>query len=234
MLHASVLSYALVDASWAVGLVIGSLLVGRLRHLPLRVSTAYMVGAQGCLIGVFSLLHAPTLAAATLLVGGVANGTGNALKFAMMQRLIPEHVRGRVFGVLMTLLGLASPLGAHAAAVSLPILPLWWGWALGSPHQPHGGSRTESLDSAAPGRPDHPGRRARQSLAQVPGRDQPTWAREPSDAQLQSPGPQCTSSTSPAGSPAMSVGHCRGAPTCGAAAGAPCRGAFRTEFKPKR
>lgn len=132
VLHASALSYGLIDASWAVGLVIGSLIVGRFRTLPLRVSTAYLFGAQGCLIGVFALLHAPTLAAATLLVGGVANGTGNALTFAMMQRLIPEHVRGRVFGLVMTLFGVASPLGALAAGVFLPILPLWWAWALGS------------------------------------------------------------------------------------------------------
>ncbi len=132
MLHASVLSYGLIDASWAAGLVIGSLIVGRFRTLPLRVATAYMFGAQGLLLGVFALLHSPALAAATLLVGGVANGSGNALTFAMMQRLIPEQVRGRVFGLLMTLFGLANPLGALAAGVFLPILPLWWAWALGS------------------------------------------------------------------------------------------------------
>lgn len=132
VLHASVVSYGLIDASWAVGLVVGSLIVGRFRHLPLRVSTAYMFGAQGVLIGVFALLHAPLFAGATLLVAGVANGCGNALTFAMMQRLIPEHARGRVFGLAMTLFGLANPLGALAAGAFLPLLPLWWAWALGA------------------------------------------------------------------------------------------------------
>ncbi len=45
VLHASVVSYGLIDASWAGGLAIGSLIVGRFRRLPLRVSTAYMFGA---------------------------------------------------------------------------------------------------------------------------------------------------------------------------------------------
>ena len=145
VLHASALAYGLIDVSWAVGLVIGSLIVVRFRTLPLCVSTAYLFGAQGCLLGVFALLHAPTLAAATLRVGGVANGTGHALTFPMMQRLIPEHVRGRVFGVVMTLFGVASPLGALATGVFLPILPS------GGPGRSH--RSTESPDPAGPGRP---------------------------------------------------------------------------------
>ncbi len=80
----------------------------------------------------FALLHAPVLAAAPLLVAGVANGCGNALTFAMMQRIIPEHARGRVFGLAMALFGLANPLGALAAGAFLPVLPLWWAWALGA------------------------------------------------------------------------------------------------------
>ena len=108
------------------------IIAGRFQHWPIRVFAAYMFRAQGAFVGGFALLHSPTLAAATLLVGGVAIGTGNALTLAMMQHRFPAQVRGRVFDLTMTRFGVATRLGAVGGGALLPILPLWWVWALGS------------------------------------------------------------------------------------------------------
>ena len=48
----------------------------------------------------------------------------------LMQRLIPEAVRGRAFGLMTTLMTVADPLGALAAGVFLHVLPLDWAWVL--------------------------------------------------------------------------------------------------------
>ncbi len=129
-LHATALWYGLVDAGWAGGLVLGSLLAGSLSRRPIRVSTALMFGAQGLLVGLFTVAATPVLAAAVLFGSGIANGIANALLLTLIQRLVPESVRGRAFGLLMTLTALANPLGTLAAGVLLHVLPLWWAWTL--------------------------------------------------------------------------------------------------------
>ena len=74
---------------------------------------------------------AAPLSAAALLCAGIANGAGNAIIFTLFQRLIPEAVRGRAFGLIITVFGRANPLGTFAAGVLLHVLPLYWAWALG-------------------------------------------------------------------------------------------------------
>ena len=130
MLHANVLAYGLLDASFAAGAVAGSLMVGWFRVVPLRRATTYTFGAQGALFLAFSLARSPMLAGGALLGAGVANGIGNALIFTLLQRLVPDSLRGRVFGLLFTLFGLANPMGALAAGALLHMLPLAWAWWL--------------------------------------------------------------------------------------------------------
>lgn len=130
VLHAGALSYGLIDASFAAGLVLGSLTVGRFKRWPVRSVSAVAFGVQAGLLGLFALTTAPVAAGVLLFFAGASNGVGNALLFTLFQRLIPEGLRGRVFGMLFSLLTMASPLGALAAGVLLHVLPLWWGWAL--------------------------------------------------------------------------------------------------------
>ncbi len=128
ILGADAVDYGLIDAAWAAGLVLGSLLAGRLGSLKLRTTSALMFAGQSLLTLLFPFAGASPLAAAVLFLAGVANGVSNALLFTMMQRLTPENLRGRVFGVLFTLFGLANPLGSLAAGLALGHLPLAWSW----------------------------------------------------------------------------------------------------------
>ncbi len=129
-LHAGALSYGLTDASFAAGLVLGSLSVGAFRRWPIRSVAAAAFGLQAVLLGVFALTTAPLWAGVWLFVAGASNGVGNAILFTLFQRLVPDELRGRVFGMLFSLLTMANPLGALAAGVFLHVLPLWWAWAL--------------------------------------------------------------------------------------------------------
>lgn len=129
-LHAGALSYGLIDASFAAGLVLGSLSVGAFRRWPIRSVSAVAFGLQALLLGAFALTSAPIWAGGWLFVAGASNGVGNALLFTLFQRLVPDALRGRVFGMLFSLVTMANPLGALAAGVFLHVLPLWWAWAL--------------------------------------------------------------------------------------------------------
>ncbi|MGC8489145.1 MAG: MFS transporter, partial [Clostridia bacterium] len=128
-LHTTVLWYGLVSAAWAAGLVLGSLGAGLAGRWSMRRGTAVTFGVQALFTGVFAVVRIPGLAALDLLVAGVGNGVANALTLTLMQRLVPEELRGRVFGLMMTLFTVANPLGTLAAGFLLHVLPLWWAWA---------------------------------------------------------------------------------------------------------
>ncbi len=131
-LSATALAYGMIDAAWAAGLVLGGLAAGSLRRWPIRDVASAMFLLQGLLFGAFALSHLAWLSGVLLLLAGIANGIGNAIIFTLLQRLVPEEVRGRAFGMLFTLLGLANPLGSLAAGALLHVLPLSWPWILGA------------------------------------------------------------------------------------------------------
>ncbi len=128
VLGAGAVSYGLVAAAWAIGLVAGSLLAGRFGAWALRTSMLLMFAGQSLLLLLFPFAGSAVAAAALLLLAGTANGIGNALTFAMLQRMTPEELRGRVFGVVFTLFGLTNPLGSLAAGLALHRVPLAWSW----------------------------------------------------------------------------------------------------------
>ncbi len=128
VLGAGALDYGLIDAAWAAGMVLGSLLAGRFGGFKLRTTSALMFAGQSLLMLLFPFATSSLLAALLLLLAGLGNGVANALLFTVMQRLTPEELRGRVFGVLFTLFGLANPLGSLAAGLALHHVPLAWSW----------------------------------------------------------------------------------------------------------
>lgn len=130
ILHVGAVGYGAVDASWAVGLVAGSLLVGRFARWPFRHLTMAISVIMGLCTLAFAATHVGYVAGALLMAAGIVNAVLNAVVTTIAQRLIPEDLRGRAFGLFATLLGLAQPFGALLAGVLLHVLPLWWPWAL--------------------------------------------------------------------------------------------------------
>ena len=129
-LHGNALIFGLVEASWAAGMILGSLSVNWASHWKLNA----IVGVMGLSLGLGALGFAASpwasLSMGILAFTGAANGIVNAVLFTVMQRTIPEAIRGRAFGLLISLITLASPLGALASGLALPVLPLWWSWIL--------------------------------------------------------------------------------------------------------
>jgi predicted MFS family arabinose efflux permease len=129
VLHVGSVGYGSVDAAWAVGLVAGSLLVGRFNGWSFRSVTVFLGTLMGVTILAFSATRAAVPAAGLLLLAGAANGVLNAIVITIMQRLVPDALRGRAFGAFAALLTMSQPAGAILSGVLLHVAPLWWPWA---------------------------------------------------------------------------------------------------------
>ena len=114
-LHVTAAGYGILVAAAGVGALLGvaagPALFGRLPP-AWRVGTAVAAGAP-----LFALLRvAPDLPVAAILLGLATFGWGPYFAFdrTLMQRLVPDDVRGRLAGARMTVSSLGFPLGTAA------------------------------------------------------------------------------------------------------------------------
>lgn len=129
-LGTTALWYGIASGAWAAGTVVGSLTTGFFARFSLGRTVGMLGMVEALMMGVFSLSHAVWLSAAALLLSGVSNGVLNALLYTLMQRAIPAEVRGRAFGVLITLLTAANPLAALLSGLSIGVVPMVWWYAV--------------------------------------------------------------------------------------------------------
>lgn len=131
-LGATAVVYGALIASWTGGQLIGSFTAGAWSRFPVWrvIVTASVV--NGLLFLAFAIDPSPVGEGVALALAGAANGVMNALFFVILQRLIPEDVRGRAFGLLTSLLTLGNPFGALLAGLTTSILPLAWPWITGA------------------------------------------------------------------------------------------------------
>jgi MFS family permease len=113
-------TFGLMLSTFALAALAGSAVVGALRwRLPLGRSIAVAQVLAG--ISYLGLLVAPSMAVAltTLAVAGLCSSPLTIWAQTLRMRLIPPEMRGRVFGVLRTLMQSTPPLGAAVAGVLL-------------------------------------------------------------------------------------------------------------------
>ncbi len=117
VLHGTVADYGLFDALWAGGIILGSLLAASFSRWPAWKVISVMGVVQGLLLCLFPLWQSIPAELAILAMGGLLNGVINAIAVSVIQQLIPEAMRGRVLGMVVTLLSLGTPLGPLVTGV---------------------------------------------------------------------------------------------------------------------
>jgi len=132
LLRGSAAVYGILIALWTAGQVLGSLMAGAFSRFGAQRLITVTTIIQGLFFAGFALWRSPAPEGAMLFLASMTNGIQNAHLFAIFQRKIPEEVRGRAFGVLMSLLTLANPLGVLMVGATLTVLPLEWPWFLGA------------------------------------------------------------------------------------------------------
>jgi MFS family permease len=147
--HRGGFGYGLMTSGVGAGLILGSAIAGTLseRRPPLQLFVLGMTGIGVCL-GLVSIAPLFIVALGLLIVAGIGNGVMNTTEMLLYQRLIPNHLLGRVRGAALSLIRatyatsivlggvLINPLGtrgvyAVAGAATLlgtvPALFVWLG-----------------------------------------------------------------------------------------------------------
>ena len=109
---------AWLQAAWAVGMVLGAVMLSVKGSWKSRIRAAMLaLVAQGFCIAVvgWTPAHALWLALAALGVSGLMNPIVNGLFFALLQTVVPNEVQGRVFTLAMSASAAMSPLGLAIA-----------------------------------------------------------------------------------------------------------------------
>ncbi len=106
-------------AGFGLGAVVGSVIAG---SLPMRGAVASrLVLAAGILYGLgplsLGLLRSPWAALAAMALTGVMNGFMNVRIVSSLQRTTPSTLRGRVFGLMETLVFSLTPIAMGAAGI---------------------------------------------------------------------------------------------------------------------
>jgi MFS family permease len=103
---------AVIGAGGLLGAVAAMALVGRRR---LALSFLLSLGAWGLPITILGLVTVPIAAVLLLAAIGVANAFLDVSGFSLIQRIVPNQVRGRVFGTFEGLVALTVGLGSATA-----------------------------------------------------------------------------------------------------------------------
>lgn len=107
-----------IDSAWGIGLIVGGMILSIWGGFKRRIITSIL----GLLIAGVSFVAvgaAPAsafwLALLGVLIAGLSNPIINGPFFAIIQDVVDPQIQGRVFTVIMSLSGLASPLGMAIA-----------------------------------------------------------------------------------------------------------------------
>ncbi len=104
--------FGLLLVPGAVGGIIGSILASRLRRYPLRVVLFSTIMAAGVAITLTSMVSSPLLAGLLWGSGSLTSMIWIVLTIALRQRVIPQHLLGRVGASYRFLVYVGMPVGA--------------------------------------------------------------------------------------------------------------------------
>lgn len=125
VLHLGAFAYGLFGGGTVLGVITGSLIVGRLmRRFRLQEIVMGSILLLGAAVAAFSRVPSFVPDLCILFVMGIGLGVVNPAVFTAIQRDTPPALMGRVAGSVMALVQVATPVGAMAAGLLAAVLPL--------------------------------------------------------------------------------------------------------------
>jgi MFS family permease len=120
ILHAGAMGYGLLWSGFGVGALIGVLLIS---FWTTRFRPGIMLPLIAVLWGLFlcplAIGHTLTIAVIFLALAAFSWAPYTPIETSLLQRLIPTHLRGQVFGARLALITAAAPLGAIVGGLLL-------------------------------------------------------------------------------------------------------------------
>ena len=122
-LRAGPTGYGLLWTGFGVGALLGALLTGFVaRRARPGISQPLIAILWGAFLCPLMMTHSLPVAMLCLGLGGLSWAPYTPIEASLMQRLVPETVRGQVFGARLALITAAAPLGALAGGLLLNVL----------------------------------------------------------------------------------------------------------------
>ena len=110
--HGGASTLGFLWSGFAVGALTGTVLWGQLSPAwPLRPLVSSIIIAWGIFSGLVGLFQGVPLAIGSLALGGLTYAPYNILYTTWRQRLVPDALRGKVFGTINGITGIGLPLG---------------------------------------------------------------------------------------------------------------------------
>lgn len=132
LFHHGARSLGLLWSAFALGALAGTLLWSRLKpDWPLRTVVAGIIMAWGLCTAGLATAPGQWTAALLLALGGFTYAPYNILFSVWRQRLVPDALRGRVFGAINSLTGVGLPLGQALGGILLGTVGVRWTVAVG-------------------------------------------------------------------------------------------------------
>jgi MFS transporter, DHA3 family, macrolide efflux protein len=125
VLHLGAVVYGLFGVAILVGMLAGAVATAAITaRVPLRTILPVGLAAAGLCIVVLSRVPVVAPDLAVLFAFGLFVGVLNTALAPALQRAVPDHLRGRVFGTVLALSTMANPLGALLAGLAAAVVPL--------------------------------------------------------------------------------------------------------------
>ncbi|TFB21379.1 MFS transporter [Filobacillus milosensis] len=117
VLSGSELHYGLFMAGFPAGYVIGSLLVGKIKISSRRILMLGSLFIGGLTFVALGFNHSIGLAIITEMIGGVMIAFFSIHNITILQKVVPDHLMGKVVSVRMLIVRGAIPLGVLAGGI---------------------------------------------------------------------------------------------------------------------
>jgi len=130
-LHGSTTLYGVTIGCLLFGTIIGGLIFGRItRHICPKSILQVGLFILGCCTGLVGLWANIYWCASLLLIAGGAVSCLNGALEVILVKVVPQSMRGRLFGMFNGVMVLASPLGLLVFGTLMLILHLWLVWTV--------------------------------------------------------------------------------------------------------
>lgn len=125
VLHLGAYAYAGFGIAVLSGMVAGSVLSPAvIRRFPFGRTIVVGLLASGASVIILSLIPVLWVNLGCMVLVGISSGVITTALVTAMQRIVPGHMLGRVFGALTATLTLGNPLGALASGLVAAVVPL--------------------------------------------------------------------------------------------------------------
>lgn len=132
ILHSGAFGFSVLEFAIGLGMLSGSLSAGYFsKRLRLKSAVSFSFGMQAVVL-LYPLFMSLPFNALVLFFFGFGNGLSNSLSSTILQRLVPNHLQGRVFGSLATILGGIVPLGTLISGFFVSQFGVYYTYIIGS------------------------------------------------------------------------------------------------------